>query len=248
MKFIDLAKNRALPAPVIFLAAATCLLLSGCASQGNLSGSDTAQKPAGAPVNLMSHSSSASVSPTSASLPNATSLSPALMTRVKSSLDQRAIRRAIRNYRITKKHPKGPYRVMGADLNTNGKGEAIVLYTGEGWCAPTGCTLAVFGKTDRGYRIISVTRRVKAPIYVARQSGFGWRGLTVDTGIKGKTLQSVILKFNGSRYPGNATLVERIPGRGGDKGELLIGADANPTAQEPVQQMSQTMSSTASNP
>ncbi len=230
------------------------LLLSGCAGSTGVSGaaSTVAQKSAGAPVSLFAKKTVPSMLATSAPVanaPTATSLAPAMMARVRHSLNQVAIRRAIRNYRITKKQPEGPYRVMGADLNTNGKGEAIVLFTGEGWCAPTGCTLAVFGETDRGYRIISLTRRVKAPIYVARQSAFGWRGLTVDTGIKDRTLQSVILKFNGSRYPGNATLVPRIPGRGGDKGELLIGADANPvTAAPEPQQFSQTISSTASNP
>ncbi len=230
----------------VSFAIAASFLLVGCGGQsaGLMSGKNVASQTNAAPVDLLNRGRASApmstqsamagngMQPSASTQSQVTALSPAVMMRVKRSLNQRNIARAIRNYRITKGQPVGPYRVMGADLNSNGKGEALVLFTGKGWCAPTGCTLAIFSETDRGYRVISTTRRVKAPILIARSSAYGWRGITVDTGIKDKTLQSVVLPFTGSRYPGNATLMPRIPGRGGDKGELIIGADANPI--EPV--------------
>lgn len=215
----------------------TISLLTGCAGSGGMSDQNAPMQTSATPVNLLAHKTSSAVTGastttsatnTAAQIPPATSLAPHMMVSVKRSLNQTNIRRAIRNYQISKNLATGPYRVMGADLNSNGKGEAIVLFTGKDWCAPTGCTLVIFKQTDRGYRPISITRRVKAPILVARSSAYGWRGITVDTGITNKTLQSVVLRFNGSGYPGNATRIQRIPGRGGDKGELIIGADANP--------------------
>lgn len=128
-----------------------------------------------------------------------------LQASLRMRIDEAVAKRAIENFRINKGEQSGPYQYAGADLNGDGKAELMVYYTGEGWCASTGCTLAVLAKSKHRYRKISTIRRVKAPIFIAETSTNGWRDLYVHTG-RGEASDApqVKLKFGGNGYPGNA--------------------------------------------
>ncbi len=71
------------------------------------------------------------------------------------AVDQDALTKAIERLRITKKK-KGdsPFDQAGADLNSNGRAKALVLFTGPEWCSPQGCTLVVFEPSDVGFKPI----------------------------------------------------------------------------------------------
>ena len=121
-------------------------------------------------------------------------------------------KRAIENYRINKRGKPSPYKYVGADLNGDGKAELVVWFTGEDWCAPTGCTLAVLAPTSYGYRSISTIRRVKAPIIVSPKKSGGWHDLYARTGLgEWDKAHKIVLRFGGSGYPGNATLMTPLP-------------------------------------
>ena len=115
--------------------------------------------------------------------------------------DQDALTKAIERLRITKKKQTGgPFDQAGADLNSDGKAKALVLFTGPDWCSPQGCTLVIFEPSEVGYRPMSQTIGVKAPVAVGAGSNAGWRDLIVKTG--GSKI--VRLQFTGGGYPPNA--------------------------------------------
>lgn len=138
-------------------------------------------------------------------------------------VDEPAIRRAIENLRIGKKRAAGPVQIAGADLNGDGQPEAMVLFAGKDWCANTGCSLAVFGAAQHGYKLISRTVRVKAPVVVSPSETNGWRDLLVSTGGAGTApLRRVRLRFSGNGYSRNAMLEEEIPPDVPQVGEVAI--------------------------
>jgi hypothetical protein len=115
--------------------------------------------------------------------------------------DQDALAKAVERLRITKKK-KGdsPFDQSGADLNSDGRAKALVLFTGPEWCSPQGCTLVIFEPSEVGYRPISQTIGVKAPVAAGPGSNAGWRDLIVKTGAN----KIVRLQFTGGGYPPNA--------------------------------------------
>jgi hypothetical protein len=117
------------------------------------------------------------------------------------SYDQDALAKAVERLRITKKKaPGSPYDQAGADLNSNGRAKAIVLFTGQDWCSPQGCTLAVFEPGEVGFRPVSQTTGVRGPVAVGPGTNAGWRDLIVVTGSN----KIVRLQFTGGGYPSNA--------------------------------------------
>ncbi|MGI9378260.1 MAG: hypothetical protein ACR2OW_01330 [Methyloligellaceae bacterium] len=141
---------------------------------------------------------------------------------VRAKLDSSQARRAIDNYRINRNGKSSPYQFTGADLNGDGRAEILVYFTGENWCAKTGCTLAVLTPSNPGYRTVTTIKRVKLPIMVGLNSKNGWRNLIVKSGGGGIALQNVTLEFSGNGYPGNATLVPGIPSDVQLQGEVLF--------------------------
>ncbi len=147
-------------------------------------------------------------------------------------LNEPLVRRAIENYRINKKRAEGPYTLVGADLNEDGTPEAVVLFQGKDWCANTGCSLAILQSGPHGYRPISRTVRVKAPVVISTDKTNGWRDLLVSSGGAGTApLRRVRLRFTGSGYPRNAMLEEEIPPDVPQVGDIAI--QASPAAPAP---------------
>ncbi len=140
--------------------------------------------------------------------------------------DQDALRKAVERLRITKKK-KGdsPFDQAGADLNSNGRAKALALLTGPEWCSPQGCTLVVFEPSEVGYRPISQTIGVKAPVAAGPGSNAGWRDLIVKTGAN----KIVRLQFTGGGYPANAA---GAPDASADvaQSEVLIQLQTSQTA------------------
>ncbi len=115
-------------------------------------------------------------------------------------VNQDALTKAIERVRITKKKGESPFDQAGADLNSDGRAKALVLFTGPDWCSPQGCTLVVFEPGEVGYRPISHIVGVKAPVAAGPGSNAGWRDLIVKTGAD----KIVRLQFTGGGYPANA--------------------------------------------
>ena len=116
------------------------------------------------------------------------------------SVNQDEVAKAAERLRLTKKKKESPFDQAGADLNSDGRAKALVLFTGQDWCSPQGCTLVVFEPSDVGFRPISQIVGVKPPVAAGPGSNAGWRDLIVRTGA-GKVVR---LQFTGGGYPTNA--------------------------------------------
>lgn len=145
-------------------------------------------------------------------------------------LDETLVRRAIENYRISKKRAKGPYQLVGADLNGDGVREAVVLFQGKDWCTRTGCSLAVFQSFNHGFRVISRTVRVKAPVEVTGVLTNAYRDLLVQTGGGPAPERRVKLQFTGEGYSRNALLQPEVPLGSAAGTEIAIDVTASPSA------------------
>jgi hypothetical protein len=141
------------------------------------------------------------------------------------AVNQDALTKAIERLRITKKKGDSPYDQAGADLNSDGRAKALVLFTGQDWCSPQGCTLVVFEPGDVGYRPVSQIIGVKAPVAAGPGSNAGWRDLIVKTG----SSKIARLQFTGGGYPSNAA---GQPDGGADvaQAEVLIQPAGSQTA------------------
>ena len=126
-------------------------------------------------------------------------------------IDEVRIARAIENYRVSLKRAKGTYKIAGADLNGDGVFEAIVLFQGKDWCTRTGCSMAIFQSFQHGFRPISRTVRVKAPVEIDAAVTNAYRDLLVQTGGGPAPERRVRLQFSGENYSRNALLQPEVP-------------------------------------
>jgi hypothetical protein len=111
--------------------------------------------------------------------------------------------RAVQNY----EHGHGGadssgFRWALADLNDDGRDDAIVLLSGSKYCGSGGCTMLVFRGTEQGFTLVSASTNVMGPIRISAKSVEGWRSLIVYSKGKGE----VVLRFSGPRYPADPSL------------------------------------------
>jgi hypothetical protein len=162
-----------------------CFMLAGC---GGSEGPASSSLNAPAPVSLTPQRDAAA---------DAALVAP---------VNAEELRKAAERYRLTKQRSASHYDHVGADLNGDGRPEAIVLFSGQDWCVKTGCSLVIFQEGRTGYQQVSHITRVRPPILVGPDSNFGWRDLIVNTGGGAAPLRNVRLAFSGKGYPINALL------------------------------------------
>jgi hypothetical protein len=89
-----------------------------------------------------------------------------------------------------------------ADLNNDGKKDAIVLMTGKQWCGTAGCNMLIFQGADDAFTFVSGSTIVITPIRVAQESNNGWRTVIVYA----RGVGDVLMQFDGKRYPLNPSM------------------------------------------
>jgi hypothetical protein len=157
--------------------------------------------------------------------PIALSPRPILPQKIAMSVNQDELSKAVEQFRAARKKAAGPSTQAGADLNGDGRAEALVLLSGQDWCSPKGCTLVVFQPDGAGFQPISETIDVKAPISAGSGSNAGWRDLIAATGAS----RTVRLQYSGNGYPVNASTQ---PDASSDaaQAEVLIQPESSQTA------------------
>lgn len=103
-----------------------------------------------------------------------------------------------------------------ADLNGDGRAEAIAYVSGPSICGSGGCTLVVLSPTRNGrWRLAARTTVTRLPVRLLTSRTHGWRDLAVAVGGGGVGPAMAQLRFDGRRYPANPTLapVTRAVGR-----------------------------------
>lgn len=111
------------------------------------------------------------------------------------------------------------YALAWQDLDGDGADEAIVYLTGPYFCGSGGCSLLVLTKAGAMWREVGKVSTVRTPIAVLATRSHGWRDLAVKVAGGGGPVGTVLLRFDGAAYPGNASLAP--PGNAG--GTELIG-------------------------
>ena len=177
-------KRRDLRVDTLILAVAMSCALSACGG-----GSDK-------PLNAVSSAPDAATDAPVALTPKHSASQTVAMP-----VSQDDVAKAVEQLRVARKKGDSPFEQAGADLNGDGRAEAIALITGRDWCSPQGCTLVVFESGDAGFKPVSQILGVSAPIGVAKGSNAGWRDLIVKSGAN----KTVRLQFSTGGYPASAS-------------------------------------------
>jgi hypothetical protein len=125
---------------------------------------------------------------------------------------------------FVREHQLTRYAVGVADLNDDGKPEALIyaMDAGSGpegdLCGSGGCELYVLSLAPEGYRLVTDIALTRLPIRVLPTKAHGWHDLAVFVAgggiIPGYDAR---LRFNGRTYPENPTVppATRLKGSGG---------------------------------
>jgi len=120
-------------------------------------------------------------------------------------------------------------QIAWADLNGDGRPEAVVYVSGGGHCGSGGCDLLILEQTSKSFRIrgdLSITR---PPIGVSKHRTAGWRDLTVFVA-GGGILPGyrAVVPFRGVEYASNPTGAPAHRMKDGTPEDILIVDDVYP--------------------
>ena len=114
------------------------------------------------------------------------------------------------------------YQVGWADLNGDGRQDAIIRFTSQDFCGSGGCGLEILVQTKRGFRSVGGTTITRLPVKVLESRHHGWRDISVFVAgggiLPGYTARML---FNGRRYPPNPSTLPAKP-MSNSPGRVLI--------------------------
>jgi len=129
-------------------------------------------------------------------------------------------------------YPDTRYVAAWADLNADGRPEALVYLISGSFCGSGGCNMLILTPDGRSWWQVADMSVTNPPIRVLATSTHGWRDLAVTVAGGGARTHEVLLAFNGRTYPANPSvpparaLRRAVPGRvlisDGDRGRLLF--------------------------
>src|SRR5262245_11350950 len=115
-----------------------------------------------------------------------------------------------------------------ADLNEDGKPEAIVYILGKDECGSGGCPTVIFTPSGTGYKLVAEIPLTHPPIRVSRRKSHGWHNLIVFVAgggiVQGYNAE---LAFDGKSYPDNPTVPPARQVKDGRRSKVLIPSSVN---------------------
>jgi len=113
---------------------------------------------------------------------------------------------AVRAYTQTSSTPSFEYALV--DLNEDGVLDAVVLLKNP-YCGSGGCDMLILRGSAGRFALVSKSTISNQPIKVSRERQHGWHTLLVT--VKGGGIQprSVVMPFNGRKYPLNPSVQPR---------------------------------------
>jgi hypothetical protein len=112
-----------------------------------------------------------------------------------------------------------------ADLNDDGRQEAIVYLTSSDWCGSGGCTTLILTREGDSWRLLTEVTVTRPPIRALALKSNGWRSIGVW--VQGGGVQpgfEAELRFDGKTYPQNPTTPPARPLAERAEGETLIAS------------------------
>lgn len=122
------------------------------------------------------------------------------------------------------------YYYNRVDLNGDEKPEVLVYLSGAYTCGTGGCTMQVYESAKEGYRLISEIALVNNPIIVSNQKTAGWSDLIVYVAGGGIRGHYAVLRFNGRKYPTNASAGRALRPKTKVTGQALIADEISPNS------------------
>jgi hypothetical protein len=105
-----------------------------------------------------------------------------------------------------------PHQTAQIDLNGDGYQDALVLLQNPIYfCGTGGCTMLVFKGTKSGFEFVSRSSLIRGPVLVSDTTTHGWRDLIVEVSGGGIAPKQVALKYTGSKYPLNPSMLPALP-------------------------------------
>src|ERR1035441_5966680 len=118
---------------------------------------------------------------------------------------------------------KGRFVAAFADLNGDGRLEAIVYLTSNDWCGSGGCTTLILTRDGNSWKLLTKVTITRPPIRALTRKSNGWRSIGVW--VQGGGIQpgyEAELRFDGKTYPQNPTTPPARPLAAKAEGETLI--------------------------
>lgn len=98
------------------------------------------------------------------------------------------------------------YDFTRVDLDNDGRREGLVMMKGPHhyWCDTNGCSLVVFRAANDHFTVTSKIFPVRGPLYIGETTSQGWRDLIIRvSGQSYAKAKNVALQFDGQKYPRN---------------------------------------------
>jgi hypothetical protein len=112
-----------------------------------------------------------------------------------------------------------------ADLNGDGRDEALVSLHSGLFCGSGGCALYIYTPAGASWREVAELTIVNAPVRLLDTRTRGWRDLAVHVRGGGMEIpHEARIRFDGRTYASNPSLSPRLRGRA--PGRVLIADDA----------------------
>jgi hypothetical protein len=114
------------------------------------------------------------------------------------------------------------YVVAQADLNGDGRPEALVYLLSSFYCGTGGCNLLILTPGGHAWRKVAEMTIVNPPIRLLNSASHGWRDLAVTVAGGGARAHEALLAFDGRSYPANPSVPPARALRRPMPGRLLI--------------------------
>lgn len=142
--------------------------------------------------------------------------------------DEAALQRYIQGLPSSGSLTDRGYQVGWVDLNSDGRLDAVVRWTGQPYCGSGGCELEVLERTTTGFRSRGHTTITRLPIRALRTSHGGWRDLSTWQEGGGNTVGcTALIAFEGGRYRRHDSWPPEKPGIKAE-GRVIIARPTDP--------------------
>lgn len=114
------------------------------------------------------------------------------------------------------------YVAAFADLNGDGRDEALVSLQSGMFCGSGGCALHIYTPAGASWREVTELTIVNAPVRLLSTRSRGWRDISVM--VRGGGIEmpyEARIRFDGRTYASNPSIAQRLRGRA--PGRVLIG-------------------------
>ena len=112
------------------------------------------------------------------------------------------LRAAMARHDARRRIDPSSYRFTYALVDLDGDGiQDAVVYLNADYCGSGGCAIRIMKGTKDGFAYVSGSTITRLPIYVLPSKTNGWRDIAVTIGGGGLKYGTVILKYDGRRYP-----------------------------------------------